>query len=506
MVAAAFVAGVRREGFEPDGSLRLLGWAAGSTEAPAVADPSELGELHQRLLSSSVRKGRGVWYTPAWLAEHLVDQAVDGPGLVADPACGGGAFLLAAADRLGTADHLWGCDVDPLAVAVTEAALWWWSARKGEPTVAGDRVVVGDTLTTTPIPPAVAVVGNPPFLGQLKRGTAASPERRRALRERFGQAVRPYTDEAWLFLLAALDAVPRGTVALVQPRSLLGARDAAAVRAAVDDRAELVDLWLDDGSTFEAGVHACAPVLRSTAGGAGNDWSSAVGDRLGVPRVELPEGPRLGDRADVLAGFRDEYYGLVDAVREDAVGPRLVTSGAIDPLRLLDGPVRFAKQRWHRPSVDRAKVAGKAARWVDSQRGPKLIVATQTRVLEAVVDPDGSLVGSVPAIVVRPHTDADLWRLAAALHAPVATAWVMRRAPGTALVPDACKPSAGVLADLPLPLDHRAWDAAAGIAQEVAAGAGRWSDLAAAADAAYGVTDGVAARWWLDRLPLRSRA
>ena len=517
-MAGAFLAGVRRDGLDPDPELRLLAWPP--TEGSTVEDPHGLGEVHQRLLGGDERTRRGVWYTPAWLAAELAGRALEGAGdgLVSDPACGGGAFLLAAAERLGSVEMLWGCDVDPLAVAVTEAALWWWSARRGAAVVVGDRLVVGDALVDVTVPRSAAVVGNPPFLGQLKRSTASGSRRRTALRRRFGDVVRPYTDEAWLFLLAAVDATDMGgRVALVQPRSLLAARDATPVRAAIDERAALVDMWIDDGTTFEAGVHACAPVLQRNPGAARNDWSGSLVDDLGVPPAQLDGAARLGDRADVVAGFRDEYYDLVGAVHEGGDGPRLVTSGAIDPFGLIDAPVRFAKRRWERPTVDVGTAAGRAARWVDAQRAPKILVATQTKVLEAVVDADGSMVGSVPVLVVRPHDPDALWHLAAALHAPVVTAWLLRRTAGTALAPDACKPTPATLAELPLPTDTGAWDEATRLARELArarrddaqlpirdaSGPDAWAAFGAAADRAYGVTDGTLVDWWLRRLPVR---
>ena len=510
-VAGSFLASTRAEGLEPDRSLRLLSYARPGIEGPAAEGPHELGSLHERLLADEERTRRGAWYTPAWLAAELAERAVGADGPVADPACGGGAFLLAAAARRArdrspseTIAGLWGCDVDPLAVAVTEAALWWWSGRLGEPTVAGERLVVGDALTDVRIPLASAIVGNPPFLGQLKRATAAGAERRARLERRFGGTLRPYTDEAWLFLLAAVDAVaPGGRVALVQPRSLLAARDAAAVRAAIDERATLLDVWFDERASFDAGVRVCAPVLERTGAPAANDWRAALVESLGVPPVDLQGGVRLGEVADVAAGFRDEYYGLVGAVTDGGSGPRLLTSGAIDPLRVVAGDVRFGKRGWRDPRVVVSHTTGRARRWLDAQTGPKLLVATQTRVLEAVVDPDEGLIGSVPVVVVRPREPDALWRLAAALHAPVASAWLLRRTAGTALAPDACRPTAGTLSDLPLPVDRDAWTEAAARAQELAAGGEDWRGFGTVADAAYGIHDRSVVDWWLERLPVR---
>ena len=60
-----------------------------------------------------------------------------GAPAVCDPACGDGAFLLAAAELLlerglprdvVARDLLWGCDIDPAAVAATRGAIVAWSA------------------------------------------------------------------------------------------------------------------------------------------------------------------------------------------------------------------------------------------------------------------------------------------------------------------------------------------------------------------------------------------
>ncbi len=519
VLAASFARACAERGLTPDPRLDLLQGGAGEVSPLPLDGPGALGRLHEQLVGEAERSSRGAWYTPAWLAERLVDAAVGRIGLVADPSCGGGAFLLAAADRLvdlgaSPADVvgslLWGADIDLLAVAVTEAALWWWSAERGDPTVAGARLVVGDALVDLEMPTCTAVVGNPPFLGQLKSSTAVDDDRRRALQARWGDVVRPYTDVSWLFLVAAVDALETdGAVAMVQPQSLLAARDAGAVRAAIDAHARLDHCWIDGGGTFDAAVRVCAPLLRRTAtASTANDWTGALVTARGIPAAPLRSRRVLGDVAQIAAGFRDEYYGLVDAVREDAGADEparpLVTVGAIDPLRLRTVPMRFAKRRWARPVVDPgATTVARARRWIEIQDAPKLVVATQTKVLEAVVDEAGSLVGSVPAIVVVPHDVDDLWRLAAALHAPVVSAWMLRRTAGTALASDACKPTASALSALPLPTDDEAWTRATDLAEAIASGVDEWEAFAVAADAAYGIDDPVTRSWWLGRLPIR---
>jgi SAM-dependent methyltransferase len=529
-LAGAFDAAVRHEGLEPDPHLRLLALAGvrpggASTPDPApVREPHDLGPLHERLVGGDDRRRRGAWYTTRWLAEDLVARALPDPaaravpGTVVDPACGGGVFLLAAADHLAAgglapADalaRLWGCDLDPLAVAVSEAALWWWAARAGAPTRPAN-LVVGDALAGVELPRAGAVVGNPPFLGQLRTGTAATDERRAELRERFGAVVRPYTDAAWIFLLAAARCLePGGRAALVQPQSVLGARDAAAVRDAVGELADVVDLWVEAEPAFDGAVPVCAPVLQRRAPtvrsgpAAPPPWTAPLADARGVPGVELAGERLLGDVAGVHAGFRDEFYGLAAAVTEGGPGLRLVTAGTIDPCRhLADRAVRFAGRSWRDPRADPAGLDGRARRWAELQAGPKVLVATQTRVLEAVADPDGVLLASVPVLCVRPHEPESLWHLVAALHAPAATAWLLRRTIGTARSGDACKPTVAVLGALPLPAPGPAWDRAAELAQRCTEGAGSLTELGEAADAAYGVDDPSLFAWWVARLPRR---
>jgi SAM-dependent methyltransferase len=72
---------------------------------PLVAAPSAdlLKALYQALLPRAVRHELGEYYTPDWLATHVLDQLGydGGPGKrVLDPACGSGTFLVLALERL----------------------------------------------------------------------------------------------------------------------------------------------------------------------------------------------------------------------------------------------------------------------------------------------------------------------------------------------------------------------------------------------------------------------
>jgi N-6 DNA Methylase len=528
----------------PD-DLRLWALAGGRPEldgtvtGSAVAPGADLAAALEAATGLDQRRANGLHVTPRWLADRLVARVLDGLGAapavtVCDPACGGGAFLVAAARRLHrrgaerrrVVRHLlWGADIDPVGLAVAEAALALWAGEAPPP----GRLVVADALAdggaVWPDRPAAGfhvVAGNPPFQNQLGRATARTPEQQARLRARYGPAVRAYTDAAWLFLLAGCDvAQPGGRVVLVEPQSLVGARDAAAVRSAVDERARLLDMWVDERPVFAASVRVCAPVLEvgpRRPAGEPNPWSERFAEAVGIPRVRTSSSGTLGDLAQVIAGFRDEYYGLVAAVRErapgdDAMAP-LITSGLIDWLGCSWGrrPARFAKRTWRAPVVDLAELesaGGRAARrWVARARVPKLLVATQTRVVEAAVDGSGSWVPSVPVVAVVPHDPADLWRVAAAVASPAATAWLLGRAPGTALARDAIKVAGPDLLALPLPADRRAWDEAATAVRAVTTGPAPESPAArdrflTAATAAYATAPSLT-DWWRERARTRA--
>ncbi len=363
---------------------------------------------------------------------------------------------------------------------------------------------------------------------------------------------------------------------MVLPTSILSARDGAPVRAAIDAVADLVGLWAAHEPVFAASVDVCAPVVRrrpepwgpgstSTpqerrdADGAvrpvssrpsavqrwrgvgferlldaperpaARSWSPLLLASLGVPEPHYRSDGSLGDRATATAGFRDEYYGLVPHVRDLAPGESapppgwspLVTTGLVDVGACAWGhrTVRFARQRFDRPVVDRAGVeagGGRAAAWLRVTGVPKLVVATQTRVGEAAVDVDGTWVPGTPLVAVlptfpgRPYRDAsqdpldqiespdrpdlieELWRLAAVVCSPVGSSVALAQTAGSGRARHTIRPRVDTVEALPLPVDRQAWD--------VGAAALRARDQPAfveAMAAAYAVVDpALLDEWW----------
>ncbi len=587
-----------RSGVDPDALADLLpllsppGPGAALGAAIQAVDLDALAATHEGAQSAPDRRRHGIHYTPPDVAATVVALAwarpLAEPLRVIDPACGGGTVLLAAARRLRadgfTAEaclaSIHGLDRDSTAVEVARTGLALWAAGEGltgdalrrSVTALSGRLVVGDALGEHwPGGGGLhAVVGNPPFGGQLARSTARDATSAQRAAEILGGPAG-YADTAGLFLVRALDAVGTGgRVVLLQPVSLLGSHGNAVVRARLSERGSLEQVWLPGSRVFAAAVDVCAPVLRrrdvlsapdrDPAGSAdegavvvslgpearriatvpaprlasAGSWAPVLAVATGVPAVDLRVPGRIGDRARVTAGFRDEFYALAPFVLDEpppgSVGDErhapLITVGLIEPGRVAWGrrATRFAGRPRVAPVVDvealRRWADGpdgdrRLAVWAEARLRPKVVVATQTRVVEAAVDDAGAWWPSVPVISVVPQTSADdedeRWLLAAALTAPPATVWAAERTGGTALAPQAIKLSARQVAAIPLPVDRDAWAEGARRLREVAEVAavgdepGATQALAAAGavlTAAHDLDRGAAEevlRWWATR-------
>jgi len=464
------------------------------------------------------RKQLGAWYTPADLVATVVDAVVTPefvaartrrhrPVSVLDPACGDGRFLTAVAERvrrLGGSVELHGVDVDPAAGAAVTAEL---------PSAHIERA---DALTIDWSGRRFdLVIGNPPFLSQLASSTTRGGSS--------GRGGGPYADVAAEFLSLAADVVDPdgGRLAFVLPQSLLASRDAAPIRDRIDRRATMIWSWWTGDRVFDAQVITCAVGFEFGTATAPRPWSHVVTQPSGVPELpaDVATRGRLGDRATLNANFRDEYYGLVPAVGDLVEGPRLVTSGLIDPGRSLWGlrPITFARQRWERPRVDRSSLDPKMQEWARRRLVPKVLVANQTRIVEAVCDDRGDWLPAVPVIAVYPtgaHWDdvddvpADALtgaarEIAAVLSSPFVSAWLWHRGAGTGLSAGSIRLSPVVLAELP-------WPAGSLTAAVDALRAGDIRRCAAEVDRSFGVDVGAGLYpWWealLQRIETRQPA
>ncbi len=393
-----------------------------------------------------------------------------------------------------------------------------------------------------------AIIGNPPFQSQLSSRTAHD----RGIAALIGQITEgrsgAYTDSAAIFLDRSLGLVCLGgAVSMLLPQSVLASRDADRIRRFAGERAWLEHLWLSSGSAFEGAlVSTCAPVLRLGARAGAvtrshtteivslpdyatepgelterSTWAFLGSGARGVPAFQHDCSGTLSDHAGATADFRDEYYGLVGAIVEASIQlapnhPRIVTSGLLDPALCLWGKksTRIHKRLWNAPVVDIPALADSPSMlaWLEKRLVPKVMVATQTRTLEAFADPEGAYVPCMPVLSVFPKDPARIWHVAALICSPVLSAIALNRHAGAARSADALKVAARQLLELPAPADQDSWDKAALAFQDAQAEnepsrkhsqlrqSGQWICNA------FGLSDSDVALvmpWWVDRMTKR---
>jgi hypothetical protein len=552
------------------GAFDVLQDAIAEARAAGVSRPDVLVGVHEQLLRSQrgERRRRGAFYTPTDIADRLAEftldpllevwTSADKPLLVLDPACGAGVFVRAAYRRIAAnlsrrgglsraeasraaLDWVRGIDASPRAVRIARWALWLEMADPTLSPAALLRVVrVGDGLGRWPRS-VVAVLGNPPFLGQLKSRTVQSKSARAHLRQRFKGLVGAYTDPAAVFLARSVEGVVHGgRVGLIQPTSTLAARDAQAVRESVEARGWCERFWAFPSGVFDASVSACAMVWTVAPPSAsartsivtgrrgvassmerwerGRSWARWLARTIGTPKVgRVKCRGRVEDCAEVSADFRDQYYGLRGLVHELGEGapaagmaPLLITAHVeVASHRFGEVEARLLGQRWKRPGVRLADLEQRGlGGFMAARLVPKVVVATQTRVVEACVDARGAFLPVVPLISVTPRVEVDLWRIAAAILSPVTTIHALERCAGAGLSAGAIKLSASAVRAIELPARGVEWEASAMALRDIAQArdADRRAKLRAFGEvslAAYGLSGVPADRvlsWWLARL------
>lgn len=348
----ARAAGLNGRWLLPDAAIE------GLAPAPTVDEPADLrgltgydiGAQYVASLAANVRSRHGRHYTPAALAEHLWTMArlslgqrrpgLPLPGLVRDPACGGGALLLPALRQqlsaLAEADPrvalaglprlIEGVDADPSAVWITNvvlaAELLPLVARISEarrrPLPMFARVADGLASTSQR---ARVVVMNPPY-GRVRLDAV---ERARWDRYLYGHA-----NLYGLFLAAGLESLDdNGVLAALMPTSFLAGRYFAALRDELTQQAPLRDVTFVEqrGGVF-AGVlqETCLAAFtrrraRRTA------IASANGRIADVAKVASPRGdrpwvlPRRSDDAHIAAAAATMPLNVASAGWHVGTGP-----------------------------------------------------------------------------------------------------------------------------------------------------------------------------------------
>lgn len=330
----------------------------GLAPAPAAPEPADLSSLtgfevgarYIAALSAGVRSRHGRHYTPDSLAERLWTMArlalgqrrpgLPLPGLVRDPACGGGALLLpplrqhlsalAQADPRATLAELprfiEGVDADPSAAWIANVVLAAellpllahipQARRRPLPMLArqGDGLAATTSL-------ARAVVMNPPY-GRVRLDDV---ERTRWARYLYGHA-NLYS----LFLAAGLEALDdKGILAALVPTSFLAGRYFASLRGELARQASLREVTFVEqrGGVFTGVLQETCLATFTRRRTRRTAIASANGRIADVAKVASPRGdrpwvlPRRADDAHVSAAAVTMPLTLASAGWQVSTGP-----------------------------------------------------------------------------------------------------------------------------------------------------------------------------------------
>jgi adenine-specific DNA-methyltransferase len=344
--------------------------AAIESLSPAAAAYA-VGSLYTALLPDSFRAQHGIFYTPPEIVECLLFMAEDAgidwqTARVLDPACGGGAFMIAIADRMrqalksaepaitlqSIATRLRGFDFDPFGSWLAQAML----AIMLEPLAqsAGRElpnfVEVRDSLDlrSSEAEHFDLVIGNPPY-GR----TTLSPLRRK----RFSRSVYGHANLYGVFTDAALHWVKEaGVIGYVTPPSMLSGLYYKSLRALLISEAPplAVNFISERNGVF-------ADVLQETMLATYRKGGSPVPGRVGFIKTATEKDvvsrnagyftfpaaadapwllPRLPEQSTLVKRLRSMPHRLVDYGYRVSTGP-LVWNRFKDQLRPDFGPAAF---------------------------------------------------------------------------------------------------------------------------------------------------------------------
>lgn len=342
------------------------------------------------------QKSLGAYYTPAAMAEKMVEWAVlRSDDRVLDPSFGGLAFLQAAHRRLGdlgasseeAGQQLYGVDLDheAHALALADQGL----------DVEAETLLLRDFFDTRPgedLPLADAVVGNPPYVRyQLSNGAGDAGHR---VAEAAGvQLTRLASTWAPFVLHSTAFVAPGGRMALVLPAELLHAQYANEVLGFVQQRftrttivmferrvfpgalEEVVLLFAADrtdrkDATRHLSVLDCQDLDDLTTG-ALQPMPGSTAPKQPMPGSTAPKssGPETKDKllAHLLPKETRDLYGLLAESNADATHLGYLASvdigvvtGANDFFLLRDGEEPRVPEDLLRPAISKAVHVGGA--------------------------------------------------------------------------------------------------------------------------------------------------
>lgn len=198
-----------------------------------------LGLLYQSIRALQERKKTGAYYTPKTITDKTIKDlctSVSSTGTFLDPSCGTGSFLLSLAKYIPLS-RLYGCDIDPISVAITRFNLSLTTDCREDSLLLSHITVSDFLLDSLPLSKYDCIVGNPPW------GTAFSEKEQTDLRKVYTCAKSGCPESYVLFMERALSLLsPEGILCFVLPEAFLQAKKHVAIRKLVCRHCALLSL------------------------------------------------------------------------------------------------------------------------------------------------------------------------------------------------------------------------------------------------------------------------
>lgn len=200
-----------------------------SVDLPGQRDA--LGLVYQSLLREGEKARTGSYYTPDRIVDDIAEYRAGGtkPGLILDPCCGTGQFLLAFAGKVKDPRSLHGMDTDRLAVRLARINLMLaFRDRDFDPRIVhGNFVQAADSRDRFDV-----IATNPPWGVHLERGDL---ERLESLHPRIRSS-----ESFSYFLKAGIDGLrENGALSFILPESILNVTAHGDIRKYILDTARI---------------------------------------------------------------------------------------------------------------------------------------------------------------------------------------------------------------------------------------------------------------------------
>ena len=198
-----------------------------------------LGLLYQSIRALEERKKTGAYYTPKTITDHTAKDLaslVSNDGTFLDPSCGTGSFLLSLAKYVPIS-RLFGCDIDPVSVAITRFNLSLATDCKEDALLLSHITVSDFLLDSLPVSQYDCIVGNPPW------GTAFSKTEQAKLSALYTCTGSGCPESYVLFMERALSLLSQeGMVCFVLPEAFLQAKKHIGIRKLICNQCALLSL------------------------------------------------------------------------------------------------------------------------------------------------------------------------------------------------------------------------------------------------------------------------